>query len=98
MHAAFMMDKLETDMREMKAQGEKSEHWFHDAGIFEHELGGGGARKCNIEALHTCKFYVSKYPPHPLPLKTMHNMYPRPRDLHIGCYGNQGHLPPLQVP
>ena len=41
MHAASMMDKLETDMREMKAQGEKFEHRFHDAGIFEHELGGG---------------------------------------------------------
>ena len=71
MHIASMMNKLETDMREMKAQGEKFGHWLHDAGIFEHER-GGGAGKCNIETLHTCKFYVSKYPP-PLPLKTVHN-------------------------
>ena len=26
------LDKLEVDMREMKSQGEKFEHWFHDAG------------------------------------------------------------------
>ena len=62
---------------------------------------GGGAGKCNIEALHTCKLYVSKYPPHPLPLKTMHNRWSKtkgPRDLQIGCYENQGHLPPSKYP
>ena len=56
----------------------------------------GGARIFNIETLHTCIFYVSKCPP-PLPLKTMHNRWSKTRglrDLQIGCYGNQGHLPP----
>ena len=48
----------------------------------------GGARKSNIEALHTCKFYVSKHV-----CKTT-----GPRDLQIGCYGNQGHLPPPKYP
>ena len=63
--------------------------------------GGGGAGKCNIEALHTCKLYVSKYPPPPPSSENNAQQVIQdkgPMDLQIGCYENQGHLPPSKYP